>query len=728
MSSFHDDSPIKSPEQDELGHGAFADSISKCIMEIKNPEGAVIAVHGSWGAGKSSMINLVLHKLNDQENRPIIIPFESWCYRSEDRLVAGFFREFYSKLKFELGDRKMNLKPLLKLGSYVSGVVDLATPSLDFMVGPGASSVASKIGAAAASGGRILQKVTAEPEGIDELKDDVSKVLDKLDRSVLVIIDDIDRLSPEEAVAIFRLIKSVGRLKKVTYLVAYDRLATESMIAEKYPSERCQYLEKIIQASFDLPELSESSIVNILNRRFEDIFGKTLTENSERNYDIVHEIVIPEIVTPRHVHRLANVLSITYPSVKDDVNVGDFIALETFRVFRPNLYRGIQQKKGALTKSKEYPSKRSHRSLNGSIEEVFLFNEPDEFKPRLRSAIEKIFPPVTNNFSHSRFNDMHLWNHEKRVCSELNFDTYFRFSVSKDAISEAEFREIISKASNKEFVIYKMREYICTEAAYGRTKASHFLDKINHTSEAIDPKDIGPFLCALYTIGQDITDIPDRVKEFGHLVDNRSRMLSLSNKMLINKSASVNVSSVMNFACTVLPIDFLVSLFFMIFENFYFPKKSPGHVNPGSVMKEEEIGKIREIVLKKIRHSVSDNSIVEFSNVPVFLYQWQRFTDNHREVEVFLKHMLKESHDSAVKNSQSIYCMFPGKARSVDLNSVAERWINDLIETEVFVSELFDVYRNLDVHDKERNCIMAIMGIISFDRDSQSPPSGRSVI
>ncbi|WP_245152406.1 P-loop NTPase fold protein [Allopusillimonas soli] len=42
----------------------------------------------------------------------------------------------------------------------------------------------------------------------------------------------MDRLSPDEALLIFRLVKSVGRLPNVMYLLVYDRQQAEKIVSE----------------------------------------------------------------------------------------------------------------------------------------------------------------------------------------------------------------------------------------------------------------------------------------------------------------------------------------------------------------------------------------------------------------------------------------------------------------------------------------------------------------
>jgi predicted KAP-like P-loop ATPase len=75
-----------------------------------------------------------------------------------------------------------------------------------------------------------------------------------------VIIDDIDRLSPEEAMAIFRMVKSVGHLPNITYLLVFDRELAEAAVKSKYPSEGPHFLEKIVQASFDVPAPNQTDL------------------------------------------------------------------------------------------------------------------------------------------------------------------------------------------------------------------------------------------------------------------------------------------------------------------------------------------------------------------------------------------------------------------------------------------------------------------------------------
>jgi len=175
----------------------------------------------------------------------LVVNFACWWFRGEEALALAFFRELYAGLGPSLGNRFK--KALPKLGARLLKTASIVGPAIDMAGGAGAGTIAS--GAMNWASGFIKQEDTVE-----KLYAQISKALRDQDRRFLIVIDDIDRLAPDEALLIFRLIKSVGRLPNVIYLLVFDRTLADAIVKDKYPSEGPQYLEKIIQASFDIPE------------------------------------------------------------------------------------------------------------------------------------------------------------------------------------------------------------------------------------------------------------------------------------------------------------------------------------------------------------------------------------------------------------------------------------------------------------------------------------------
>lgn len=50
------DTPIATPEDDRFGIDPFAQALARAISDMPTPKGAVIAVNGPWGSGKSSVL------------------------------------------------------------------------------------------------------------------------------------------------------------------------------------------------------------------------------------------------------------------------------------------------------------------------------------------------------------------------------------------------------------------------------------------------------------------------------------------------------------------------------------------------------------------------------------------------------------------------------------------------------------------------------------------------
>jgi predicted KAP-like P-loop ATPase len=121
-----------------------------------------------------------------------------WWFRGEEALALAFFRELYAGLGPTIGEKFKNALP--KLGSRLLRAGSLVGAAVDMTGAAGAGAVAS--GAMGWLSGLIQQEETVE-----KLHAELSKALADQNKRFLIVIDDIDRLSPDEALLIFRLVK-----------------------------------------------------------------------------------------------------------------------------------------------------------------------------------------------------------------------------------------------------------------------------------------------------------------------------------------------------------------------------------------------------------------------------------------------------------------------------------------------------------------------------------------
>lgn len=204
--------------------------------------------------------------------------------------MLEFFHQLYRGLPARSQKAK---KAVSRFGSIL--LRDLAP-----LTGAAANYATPGTGEIVSNGMNFLSKIIQEEETVEKLYDEISRALSKNEKHYLMIIDDIDRLSEDEVLLIFRLIKSVGRLPKITYLLAYDREVAEEIVSKRYPSEGPSYLEKIVQASFDIPYPLRSDLQRFFIKSLDKVWEEPRESKYWREYqasgfrhflDLFHDVV-----------------------------------------------------------------------------------------------------------------------------------------------------------------------------------------------------------------------------------------------------------------------------------------------------------------------------------------------------------------------------------------------------------------------------------------------------
>lgn len=201
MSSLSPDAPLTSPSEDLLNVASFAETLGEGLLKMFQSQGFVVALHGPWGSGKTTLLNFVrdyLDKYNNSEagkKNPIaIIEFNPWWFSGKEDLTRQFFRTF------GLGLSK-RWKNAIGVTETILDIAEIVSPR---------SRPANRIFE------RFRKSRDPEEKTIQELKEIVSEKLLELGR-VLVIVDDIDRLTDSEIREIFQVIKAIGDFSNVIY-------------------------------------------------------------------------------------------------------------------------------------------------------------------------------------------------------------------------------------------------------------------------------------------------------------------------------------------------------------------------------------------------------------------------------------------------------------------------------------------------------------------------------
>lgn len=617
----YNDQPIERPSDDRFGVDPFARALAASIRKMQSPQGSVIGLNGPWGSGKSSAVNLCKHHLGDaiKAGDLAVIDFACWWFRGEDALALAFFRELYAGLGPSISDSVRKKLPklgarLLRAGALVGKVAEAAGAVI-------AGGIAEK-------GMEWLAGLIEQNESVESLHADLSKALREQKKRFLIVIDDIDRLAPDEALLIFRLVKSVGRLPNVMYLLVYDRPLAEKIVSERYPSEGPHYLEKIVQAAFELPDPSALDVQQHLLSLIESICGAPAEPDLVRFMNIFYEGLSPAMRTPRDVTRFANSLSVSWPAVAGEVDRADFLALEALRLLQPSIYRAIRQNKEQLTGSGRGVGSDREAAAN-RFNSLFFGNTPPPDEVRIRRLLMRLFPALEFAWSNSGYGDgfARQWAMERRVCSADHFDSYFRFAIGDEVLTSAELDAFLARVDDIEFVKATLRHAVTVTRRSGGTKAAVWLNELNAHSARVDRCKVQPLLTALFEVADEINAEADAAKGFS-MGSNELRLHWLLRSLTRERYSLADRSVLFVQACQAASLGWLAD-FTRSAWNDHHPGEGKEPEPPENCLTTKaDAEHLRARLRLRIEAAAADGTLLQHRDLAFLLHWWMELTND----------------------------------------------------------------------------------------------------
>lgn len=344
--SFAPDQPAKI---DLFKRKPFAIAFAKSLCLKKNSAGLVVGIEGAWGSGKTSVINFIKDELEKNDTEPLIIEFNPWMTSGSEALVEILLTQLASALGSVQHDTKKGLETAEKIIQYVE--------LLKFLKYVPAFSWAGNIAEdSTAVAGKVTKSFKKLLPGLDlaKTKVEVEKKLSSLDKPIIVIIDDIDRLTYSEIRHLFQAIKSVADFPRVTYLLAYDLNQITTALDQEFGKDKGQnYIEKIVQISYPIPVIMPLQMLAYTRSKMDDLFSRLSIKPREYESKYLEQmlgLIMSLQKNPRDMIRLVNRLVIAIPNTRNDINICDVIVLEaiglkygylrTLLYQRPELFTG----------------------------------------------------------------------------------------------------------------------------------------------------------------------------------------------------------------------------------------------------------------------------------------------------------------------------------------------------------------------------------------------------
>ena len=439
MSNYHNDQPIVGDDTspDRLHRERFAENLSQIITLDPSDDCLTVSIEGEWGYGKTSVVNLVKKAAIKQNRKPVIIEYNPWLAGKAEALIQDFLVQFSSQLN--IPDRpKEGLKSAKELLAY-SNLFN----AMKFI--PGVEPWASTVQGVFKVVGSATQKISKLKE-LDLIgrKEKVKTILKTLKQSIVVIVDDIDRLTPDEAFQVIRLVKAVADFPGTSFLLCFDPEYLTGALEKHGIKKPAQYVDKVVQLRVPLPLISLRDMQKLADLELANLSDKNLTEHFEKDQErlslIYHQHVKFLIRTPRELKRIFNNLRLVLTQTEGMVSFTDLYCLSVIAIKAHHIYQSLKDSPEIY--------------IGRSFDDDYTFEKDEEvverFKDKydeivnkcpsrdqmyIRGVLEELFPLLSSS-SYSEYgreyDQLGRVASDKRLHIALHYQVPFGFAADTD--------------------------------------------------------------------------------------------------------------------------------------------------------------------------------------------------------------------------------------------------------------------------------------------------------
>ena len=327
---------------DKLDRTGYAESAAAALRKVSSSAGLVVSIEGAWGSGKTSALAMIEAILNQPgaAHQPLIVHFNPWLVGEKDVLLRHFLSRIAGAIN--LSDHSRDGKKVAKEIKAYSKAFDLVKliPGAE----PWTSLIKSVFNAVGDATGSIAEYKTPD---IEAYKQKVEEALRQFQRPIIVFIDDIDRLFPNKVFEMVRIIKAVGELPHVGYVLAWDSAYVSSALEKLGVPYAGSYLDKVVQIRMPLPSLSLSARRKLINDALDELAPEALVPrfkaHDQRLSGLYYSGLRELLDQPRDMARVFNAVRMIEPPLRGEIVFADILGLAALSVKAPAVFELLRR-------------------------------------------------------------------------------------------------------------------------------------------------------------------------------------------------------------------------------------------------------------------------------------------------------------------------------------------------------------------------------------------------
>jgi predicted KAP-like P-loop ATPase len=659
LPAFPADQPLRDPADDKLGRKRFSAEIARSIGNWSGRDSLVVSLTGEWGAGKSTIKNFIIHYLAGKAH---ILEFNPWQWSGQEKLLEAFLwqlGELFGKHDIARRTKKLAAKwkayaSILKVGGILS------TPSQTLMVALFSTSVIGLVvsafmrapltvlgvlaGILTLSALSVVSTVTNRVAGaltdwavfrerpLEELRSDIEKELRKLDRPVVVFIDDMDRLADSEIKLLVQLVKANAQFPNVVFFLLFQKNIVTKALSTITSDDGAKYLSKIVQVEFAVPAAPEKELQGMLTKGFDQILTRDGVKIrwEERRWPLLFlDTLWPYFSNLRDIKRFLVVFEFYFGMHLNrgtlEVNPIDLIAVEVLRMFDHDAFLAMSKsffRRSTALRSGLFSEQKIGERFEGDVDLIVAasnFNN-EQRKDRLKAVLQALFPQATGDRSENN------WKRDLRICDEMSFDKYFQVTGDPTKPTAYDVSRFIDVAGNREELLALLRRTIANNTI------EDFLDFVFVTKDEISVEQMETVATALFDVGDELPDPKPSMFSVGLDVQ--------CNRIIYHRLRSEDRAATTNllWRAFVKTTGFILPIHKLALEDRSVRERGE---KTDFVISEERLPSFVALVLGRIRIKANDFSLLIHKDCAYILYRWQDWSQTD-EASQWIRGVLTE--------------------------------------------------------------------------------------
>ncbi len=654
---FSADQPLVDPADDKLDRNRFSEEIAKSLANWKGRDSLILSLSGEWGSGKTTIKNFVIRHLG---TRATIVEFNPWQWSGQDKLLEGFLwqigkalgREdvakktrrlaskwavFASITKFggEVTDVSKNiLVPILAVSAFssITGALLKAAPWF-LWIGIGAfviflcwsflSAIVSRFSSA------LSDWATYREISLEDLRSEIDAEMRKLDKPIVVFIDDIDRLTKDEVKLLIQLVKANAQFPNLVYVLLFQRDIVVKALSDLTFDDGAKYLRKIVQVEFEVPLASQSQMQKLLTQGLDRIINQAdikVRWDQARWQRIFLDDLWPYFKNLRDINRFLGSFEFYFALHINEgvleVNPIDLIAVETLRMFDNDAFRkisnsflGEQQSLSRQIFGREEKTRKFNEFVDDTTKRPTLSKAENE---RLKHLLFALFPQSDHSINELK--------RDFRVGDPSSFSKYFQVTLDTAKPTASDINQFIVASSDRNLLVEQLKLTIRNNTI------EDFLDLIFVTRDELPLANMATVVTALFDIGD---SLPDPVRSmFSTGLDVQCTRI-IYHRL---KDEDQQVSTDILWRAYVDTTGFILPIRNLALED---KRTRQREQKTAFVISDDRLDAFVNLILSRIRTRAVDLSLLDNKNCALVLYRWADWAGNS-EVQIWISGVVKE--------------------------------------------------------------------------------------